>query len=150
MGGFAGSASAEIAAPLDLVYATVSDIAGYVDWQPGLDAATVLERDRWDRQTLVRIEMTRGGRPIRSELRFSYSPGERVRWYQERGDASHFEGTWTLESVRRGVVRATYAIDLDLGGVLGLMMSGRLAAKLSERFIDPMPLRLSDHVGSLA
>ena len=66
------------------MYATVSDIAGYVDWQPGLDAATVLERDRWDRQTLVRIEMTRGGRPIRSELRFSYSPGERVRWYQER------------------------------------------------------------------
>ena len=39
MGGFAGSASAEIAAPLDLVYATVSDIAGYVAWQPGLDAA---------------------------------------------------------------------------------------------------------------
>ena len=35
MGGFAGSASAEIAAPLDLVYATVSDIAGYVDGQPG-------------------------------------------------------------------------------------------------------------------
>jgi ribosome-associated toxin RatA of RatAB toxin-antitoxin module len=149
MGGFAGSASAEIAAPLDVVYSIVSDIAGYVVWQPGLDAATILERDRWQRQTLVRVEMTRGGRPIRSDLRFSYEPGARVSWFQEQGDASRFDGTWTLESVRLGVVRATYAIELDLGRILGLMMSGRLAAKLGERFIDPMPLRLRQHVESL-
>jgi hypothetical protein len=50
----------------------------------------------------------------------------------------------TLESARRGFVRATYAIELDLG----LMMTGRLAAKLGERFIDPMPLRLRQHVES--
>jgi hypothetical protein len=93
--------------------------------------------------------MTRGGRPIRSELRFDYEPGARVSWFQEQGDASRFDGTWTLESVRRGVVRATYAIELDLGRILGLMMTGRLATKLGERFIEPMPLRLQQHVDSL-
>jgi ribosome-associated toxin RatA of RatAB toxin-antitoxin module len=149
MGGFSGSASAEIAAPLDLIYSTVSDIAGYVAWQPGLDAATILELDRWQRQSLVRIEMTRGGRPIRSDLRFEYQPGARVSWFQEQGDASRFDGTWTLESLRRGVVRATYTIELDLGRIVGLMMTGRLATKLSERFIDPMPVRLQQHVESL-
>ena len=77
MGRLAGSASAEIAAPMSVVYATVSDIAGYVAWQPGLDTATVLESDRWGRQALVRIEMTRGGSRISSELRFSY---ERDAW----------------------------------------------------------------------
>jgi ribosome-associated toxin RatA of RatAB toxin-antitoxin module len=148
MGGFSGSARAEIEAPLDAVYAVISDIAGYVAWQPGLDAATVLERDRRGRQTLVRIEMTRGGRPVRSELRFDYKPGAVVSWRQERGDVSRFDGEWTLESVRRGVVLATYSIELDLGRIMGLMMSGRLASKLSERFIDPMPLRLSEHLRS--
>jgi ribosome-associated toxin RatA of RatAB toxin-antitoxin module len=148
MGGFCGSACAEIEAPLDAVYAVISDIAGYVAWQPGLDAATVLERDRRGRQTLVRIEMTRGGRPVRSELRFDYKPGAVVSWRQERGDVSRFDGEWTLESVRRGVVLATYSIELDLGRIMGLMMSGRLASKLSERFIDPMPLRLSEHLRS--
>ena len=51
--------------------------------------------------------------------------------------------------MRRGVVRATYAIELDLGRIVGLMMTGRLATKLGERFIDPMPLRLRQHVESL-
>jgi ribosome-associated toxin RatA of RatAB toxin-antitoxin module len=148
MGGFSGSACAEIEAPLDAVYAVISDIAGYVAWQPGLDAATVLERDRRGRQTLVRIEITRGGRPVRSELRFDYKPGAVVSWRQERGDVSRFDGEWTLERARRGIVLATYSIELDLGRIMGLMMSGRLASKLSERFIDPMPLRLSEHLRS--
>jgi ribosome-associated toxin RatA of RatAB toxin-antitoxin module len=146
MGGITGSASADIPAPQRVVYDAVADIAGYVAWQPGLDAAKVLERDRWDRQRLVRIEMTRGGRPVRADLRFDYERDTRVSWYQEAGDATHFEGTWTLEPVRGGVVRATYSIELDLGGILGLMMSGRLASKLGERFIDPMPLRLREHL----
>jgi ribosome-associated toxin RatA of RatAB toxin-antitoxin module len=146
LGALIGSASAEIAAPLQAVYAAVSNVTGYVDWHPGLDAVRVLAHDRWGRQALVRIEMTRGGRRMRSDLRFSYEPGVRVSWRQERGDANRFEGTWTLQRVRRGVVLATYAIELDLGRLLGLMTSGPLGSRAHERFIDPMPLRLSHHV----
>jgi ribosome-associated toxin RatA of RatAB toxin-antitoxin module len=142
----AGSSSVEIEAPLGVVYAIVSDVEGYVTWQPGLDAATVLERDRWGRQSLVRIEMTRGGKRLHSELRFDYERDVRVSWEQERGDASRFSGMWRLERARRGVVLATYRVNLDLGRVGGLMLRGRLASRLSERFIDPMPLRLHDHV----
>jgi hypothetical protein len=43
-------------------------------------------------------------------------------------------------------VLATYSVDLDLGRVAGLILRGGLGAKLSERFIDPMPLRLRDHL----
>lgn len=142
----AGSSSVEIEAPLALVYAIVSDVEGYVTWQPGLDAVTVLERDRWGRQSLVRIEMTRGGKLLHSELRFDYERDARVSWEQERGDASRFSGMWTLERARRGVVLATYRVNLDLGRLGGLMLRGRLASRLSERFIDPMPLRLHEHV----
>jgi hypothetical protein len=121
-----------------------------VVWQPGLDAAVVLERDRWGRQSLVRIEMTRGGRQMRSELRFDYDRDVRVSWEQERGDANRFSGMWTLERARRGVVLATYTVNLDLGRVAGLMLRGPLSGKLSERFIDPMPVRLREHVGAAA
>jgi ribosome-associated toxin RatA of RatAB toxin-antitoxin module len=149
MGRLVGSATAEIAAPLEDVYAAISEVSGYVTWQPGLDAATVLEHDRWGRESLVRIEMTRAGRRICSELRFSYERDRRVAWEQERGDAREFQGMWTLEGARRGVVMATYTVGLDLGRVAALMAVGRLGARMSERFIDPMPLRLQEHVHSL-
>jgi ribosome-associated toxin RatA of RatAB toxin-antitoxin module len=149
MGGLVGSACAEIAAPLSVVYAVVSDVAGYAAWHPGLEAATVLESDRWGRQTLVRIEMTRGGRRICSELRFSYQRDARVSWEQERGDANRFSGMWTLERARRGVVSATYTVNLDLGRIAGLMSVGRVGARLTERFIDPMPARLRQYVLAL-
>ncbi len=97
MGGLSGSAAAEIAAPLRTVFSAVADIAGYVAWHPGLDAATVLELDRWGRQSIVRIELTRGGRQLSSELRFSYESDRRVSWVQESGDAvdSMEAGRWS-------------------------------------------------------
>src|SRR5215211_1919230 len=122
MGRLAGSASAEIAAPMSVVYATVSDIAGYVAWQPGLDTATVLESDRWGRQALVRIEMTRGGSRISSELRFSYERDAWVRCAETRENSPACGGS--RECVG-GVVLATYAIDLDLGRIAGLMLGRR-------------------------
>ena len=150
MGGLSGSAAAEIAAPLRTVFSAVADIAGYVAWHPGLDAATVLELDRWGRQSIVRIELTRGGRQLSSELRFSYESDRRVSWVQESGDARRFDGNWTLERARRGVVLATYSVELDLGRVAGLMLNGRLGTSLRDRFIEPMPARLQQHVHSLA
>jgi ribosome-associated toxin RatA of RatAB toxin-antitoxin module len=144
----AGSTFVEIDAPLGVVYAIVADVEGYVAWQPGLDAATVLERDQWGRQSLVRIEMTRGGKRLHSELRFDYEREVCVRWEQERGDASRFSGMWRLERARRGVVLATYEVSLDLGRVAGLLLRGGLSNKLSERFIEPMPVRLREHVSA--
>ena len=71
-------------------------------------------------------------------------------WEQEEGDARRFGGTWSLEPAARGMVRATYTVQLDLGWAMGVVFGGRLGSKLGERFIDPMPLRLREHVQALA
>jgi uncharacterized protein YndB with AHSA1/START domain len=56
MGHLGGSASVEIDAPLEDVWAVVQDVLAAPEWQGGLDKMTSLERDADGRPTLVEIE----------------------------------------------------------------------------------------------
>src|SRR3981081_4088207 len=51
-----GTASAEIDAPLQEVWAVVEDVLSAPDWQGGLDRMTALEHDADGRPTLVETE----------------------------------------------------------------------------------------------
>ena len=51
-----GSASAEIDAPLEEVWAVVADVLTAPEWQGGLDTMTALEHDDQGRATLVATE----------------------------------------------------------------------------------------------
>ena len=146
MGRIAGSASVEIDAPVALVFAVATDVERMPDWQTGLAAAVVLERDRADRPHLVRIETVHGA----GVVRFSYRQARTILWHQEHGDAAHFAGAWHFASAGRQRTRATYEVDVDLGRALGLLVRGPVKARLHERFVDAMPLRLRDRVEALS
>jgi uncharacterized membrane protein len=141
----AGSASIEIDAPVATVYAAAADVERMPDWQNGLVAAVVLERDRKGQPRLVRIETSHGT----GIIRFDYREAGSITWNQEEGDAAHFAGAWRFVSAAGGMTRATYDVEVDFGRGWGLIVAGHVKAKLRERFIDAMPLRLRDHVEAL-
>lgn len=145
MGRIAGSASVKIGAPVAVVFAVAADVERMPDWQTGLLAATVLERNRAGQARRAHIETNHGT----AVLRFDYREPVAIRWHQEEGDAAHFAGTWRFEATDGGATRATYDVEVDFGRAWGLLIGGPVKARLRERFIDAMPLRLRDHVQTI-
>ena len=72
-----GSASTEIDAPLEEVWALVEDVMTAPEWQGGLDKMTALEHDPDGRPTLVETENDVTVRRIKACVRFRYE-GRRV------------------------------------------------------------------------
>jgi uncharacterized membrane protein len=146
VGRIAGSASVEIGAPVTVVFAVAADVERMPDWQTGLLAAAVLERDRAGHPRRARIETSHGA----AVIRFDYREPVSIMWDQEVGDAAHFAGAWRFTAATDGKTVATYDVELDFGRAWGLLVAGPVKARLRERFIDAMPLRLRDRVETLA
>ncbi|MGZ6642924.1 MAG: SRPBCC family protein, partial [Solirubrobacteraceae bacterium] len=87
-----GSASAEIAAPVEQVWAVVEDVLSAPEWQGGLVAMSALERDGEGRPTLVETENDIKVRHVKTQVRFRYDPPGRLSWTQEKGDLKSVEG----------------------------------------------------------
>jgi uncharacterized membrane protein len=101
----AGSATAEIEAPLERVWKVVEDVESAPDWQGGLNAVRTIERDDEGRATLVETETDARLRTIKARVRFGYEPPTRLTWKQEKGDLRSLVGSWELEDLG-GAVRA--------------------------------------------
>jgi ribosome-associated toxin RatA of RatAB toxin-antitoxin module len=121
-----GSSTAEIDAPLDVVWALVEDVQQAPDWQGGLKAIHVIERDDQGRPTLCETESDAKVRTVKSVVRFRYDPPTALRWSQEKGELKSVEGSWELEDLGERRTRATYALEADLGRMLGMMIRGPL------------------------
>ncbi len=119
-----GNASAETDAPLDEVWALVEDVAVAPEWQNGLEALTPIERDEHGRPTLVETESHAKVRRVKARVRFSYGAPTRLSWRQEKGELKSLDGSWTLEDLGGGRTRATYALEIDPGGLLGMLVRG--------------------------
>ena len=115
-----GSASAEIDAPLEEVWALVEDVLTAPEWQGGLDTMIALEHDADGRPTFVETENDVTVRRIKAYVRFRYEGPTRLSWTQEKGDMKSVDGAWELEDLGDGRTCATYRLDADLGRVLGL------------------------------
>jgi carbon monoxide dehydrogenase subunit G len=131
-----GSASAEIDAPLEQVWALVEDVITAPEWQGGLDKMTALEHDADGRPTLVETENDVKVRRIKASVRFRYDGPTRLSWTQEKGDMKSVDGAWELEDLGNGRTRATYTLDADLGRMLGLLMRGPAEAALRAIFVN--------------
>ncbi|HVP01032.1 MAG TPA: SRPBCC family protein, partial [Solirubrobacteraceae bacterium] len=70
MGRMGGTASAEIDAPIDEVWAVVEDVLTAPEWQGGLVSMSALERDGEGRATLVETENDIKVRHVKTEVRF--------------------------------------------------------------------------------
>jgi carbon monoxide dehydrogenase subunit G len=134
-----GTASAEIDAPLERVWAIVEDVTTAPEWQGGLDRLTALERDGADRPTLVETENDIKVRTIKTHVRFRYDGPTRLSGTQEKGDMKSVEGAWELEDLGDDRTRATYTLDADPGRVLGLIIRGPVEAATRAIFVNGRP-----------
>ncbi len=146
MGAMSGSASTEIDAPLDAVWAVVADVETAPDWQRGLDTLTVLERD--DEGRAVQCETTTDAtlKVFTARVRFTYVSPSALSWDQERGDLRSMHGSWQLEDAGEGRTRATYTLDGDPGVLMGRFLKGALEAKIRDILIEGRPGELKTRV----
>ncbi|HET8863326.1 MAG TPA: SRPBCC family protein [Solirubrobacterales bacterium] len=143
-----GTASAEIAAPIEQVWAVVEDVLIAPEWQGGLVEVSALERDGEGRPTLVESVSDIKVRRVRTQVRFSYDPPTRLSWTQEKGDLKSVEGSWVLEDLGEGKTRATYTLDGDPGRVLGMVIRGPVEAAARAMLVNARPGELKARVES--
>lgn len=148
MGTIEGSASAEIGAPIEEVFAVAADVEGSPRWQPEIKVAECVERDAEGNQTLVEMETDAKVRRLGSTMRFSYERPNRVGWTQEDGDLKSIEGSWELKDLGDGRTRATYWMEVDLGRVLGMVIRGPLVGVLRGQLVESMPGKLKRFIES--
>ncbi|HEX5763770.1 MAG TPA: SRPBCC family protein [Solirubrobacterales bacterium] len=141
-----GTASAEIEAPLDRVWAEVEDVLAAPEWQGGLVSITPLEHDAEGRPTLVESESDLKVRHVTTQVRFSYDPPTRLSWVQEKGDLKSVEGAWILEDLGDGRTRATYTLDADPGRVLGMLIRGPVEGAAKAALVNSRPGELKKRV----
>lgn len=134
-----GTASSEIDAPLDDVWAVVEDVLSAPDWQGGLDAMTALEHDDAGCPLLVETENDIKVRRIKAQVRFRYEGPTRLSWTQEQGEMKSVEGSWELEDLGAGRTRATYKLDADPGRLLGMLIKGPVEAATRAIFVNGRP-----------
>ena len=134
-----GSASAEIGAPMEEVWAVVEDVLTAPDWQGGLVAMSALERDAEGRPALVEAKNDLRVRHITTQVRFRYEPPGRLSWTQEKGDLKSLTGSWGLEDLGDGQTRAIYSLDADPGRVLGMLVRGPAEAAILAGLVNARP-----------
>lgn len=141
-----GSASSEIDAPLEEVWAIVEDVLSAPDWQGGLDAMTALEHDADGRPALVETENDIKVRRIKARVRFRYEGPARLAWTQEQGDMKSVDGSWELEDLGGGRTRATFSLDADPGRMLGMLIRGPVETATRAIFVNGRPGELKRRV----
>jgi uncharacterized membrane protein len=146
MGAMSGSASAEIDAPVEAVWAIVQDIEAAPEWQRGLDAMEVLERDEQGRAVQCETTTDTKLKVFTARVRFTYASPRELHWTQERGDLRSMDGSWRLEDAGGGRTLATYTLDGDPGALMARFLKGALEEKLRGILIDGRPGELKARV----
>lgn len=127
-----GTSTAEINAPLQQVWDAVQDVETAPQWQGGVKGMRALERDDDGRAVLCESATDAKVRTVKSTVRFTYQGPTRLSWKQEKGELKSVVGSWELEDLGGERTRATYAIDADLGRMLGMVIRGPLVGVLRD------------------
>lgn len=146
MGRLGGSASEEIDAPIEDVWAVVEDVATAPDWQGGLVSIRAIETDDEDRPTLVESESDIKVRTVKTLVRFSYDGPEKLSWVQEKGDLKSVEGAWILEDLGDGRTKVTYTLDSDPGRMIGMLIRGPVESAIRSMLVNARPGELKERV----
>ena len=119
-----GDRTVEIDAPIQSCFDIAADIEGAPKWQGSLKDVEVLSKDADGRAEIVETESDAKVKRVKARLRFSYSEPTRIEWTQEKGEVKSLRGWWDLEDLGSGRTRATYALEVDPGRMLGMLVRG--------------------------
>jgi hypothetical protein len=126
-----GSASTEIAAPIETCWAVVLDLPAAPEWQSGLERLDVVETGDDGRPLIADTVTDAKFRKVACRVRFSYDEPRRLSFTRISGDVKVMDGSWELESLGPDRTRATYSMAVDPG-------RGGLMAKPLEKALRPL------------
>ena len=144
----AGRASADIEAPIDAVWPVLQDVEQWAACQGTLGHVDELARDADDRVSRCEVQIDAKIQKIKLELAITYDPPRSVSWEREGGDLKQMEGSWQLDDLGDGRTRATYALEVEPGGILNLLINASVEEKLRGTLIDARPAELKARVES--
>lgn len=149
MSGLGGTASGEIDAPIEEVWAAVTDVTSIAAWQDGILSCTPVEHNAAGE--VVRAELVADAKvkELRVVARFERTAPTRIAWAVESGDVKKLDGSWTLEDLGGGRTRATYETEVDPGRMLRMMIRGPVEEKIREKLVDRRPGELAARVRTL-
>ena len=139
-----GESTAEIAAPIDEVWALVQDVERAPDWQGGLKSLTAVQHDDDERVVVADIEIDGKVRAIKGRMRFTYEAPARLSWVQETGDVKAVSGFWELVDLGQ-TTRVRYHTLVDLGRI-GLIIRGPVVGLLREQLAGARASELKQEV----
>jgi|SRR5580692_885395 ribosome-associated toxin RatA of RatAB toxin-antitoxin module len=148
MANLTGSSTAEIDAPRDQVWALVENVESAPEWQGGLKSMHALDRDGDGRAIRCEAETDAKIKTVKSIVRFTYDGPDALRWTQEKGDLKSVVGSWTLEDLGGNRTRATYALEVDLGRRLSLLVRGPLVDGLRHMLVSSRAGELKKRIES--
>jgi uncharacterized membrane protein len=119
-----GDRSVEIDAPIARCFDIAADIDHAPKWQGSLKDVEVLSKDADGRAEVVETQSDAKVKTVKARLRFSYTEPTRIEWVQEKGDTKSLRGWWDLEDLGGDHTRATYALEVDPGRILGMLLRG--------------------------
>ena len=132
MGMINASHTVEINAPLAKVYEIAADVPGAPEWNPAMESVDVIEKDAQGRAELVEVVADVKVKKSKSILRFSYNEPSGLTWLQEKGDVKSVDGRWELSEIDADHTRATYALEIDPGRMLGMLLRGPVEGQVKE------------------
>ena len=139
MGRLSATASAEMDAPIERVWEIVADVEGWPEWQATISAIDIEERDAANRPSLCEVVFDAKVQTIRTVQRVHYESPHALQFTQERGSLKSLKGSWRLEDLGGGRTRATYALDVVITGMLGMVVTGAVQDKLRDRLVTGLP-----------
>ena len=142
MANITGSASTEIDAPIDAVWAVVEDVGQWAEWQGALGEVTTTGEDAEGRASGCKVKIDAKITQISMTFALAYAPPRRLDFERTSGDLSSLEGSWALEDLGGDRTRVTYTLEVDPGGVIGFLLNAERKEKLRALLVDARPAEL--------
>ena len=133
-----GQRSTDVDASPEAVFAVASDLERYPEWQDFLQRVSVRERDAEGRPTVVETEADAKVTALKIVLRATRDEPRRVAWRSEGGDLKALNGAFDIAGAGGGRTRTTFALEVDPGRRLGLLLRGSAGDRLRDRILDGM------------
>lgn len=132
MGTLTAARSIDVNASVARCYAIAADLERAPEWQKSLLSVEVLERDVMGRPLIVQTVSDASVKTISSRLRFGYDPPSAIDVEQQKGDLKSLKGGWTFARIGEGRTRVTYALEVDPGRMLGLLLRGPVVDRVRQ------------------
>lgn len=134
-----------IEAPLEDIWAVLTDFENYGEWARDLKEATVVERDDRGRATLVRFRAAAMGRSTSYTLRYTWEDApRRLPWELVEGDIMRvLDGAYEFDE-HDGVTDVTYHLKVDLV----IPLPGFVKRRAEARIVGTALRELRDYVAA--